>query len=157
MVRMGRYNTRSNLKKKRMIKKVIPIVPRPYSRVRVTSTGHSYNTPEYTEYKKNLAKWLMFTCQDVGAFNYLEVVFYLPYPKSTPKKNLIENRLHIKKPDCDNLLKGLFDAIQLANLIGDDSGIIGSNFVKLYTVSNPRIEIVFKNLIYFDKDLFFKI
>src|SRR5262245_57443372 len=49
-----------------------------------------------------------------------KVVFFLPMPKSwgKGKRALMLGRLHKQRPDVDNLLKGLLDA-----LYGDDSHV----------------------------------
>mgnify|MGYP001118839164 CR=1 FL=1 len=48
------------------------------------------------------------------------VTFYLPMPKSwsSKKKSLMNLKSHTQKPDLDNLIKGLGDAVY-----DDDSGI----------------------------------
>ena len=50
---------------------------------------------------------------------------WLPWPKKTPKKVIAADPylLHIKKPDADNLLKPVVDALTEAGLWEDDNQI----------------------------------
>ncbi len=114
--------------------------PRPRSRV-VTPFGkpsfvHVYNPAEYTNYKAAIA--LM--CKDArlglkkGTYGRIFVTFYMTYPKSTPKKNLIDNAPHVKKPDWDNYIKGLQDALQDSGIMLNDSAISDGAVRKRYTL-----------------------
>ena len=57
----------------------------------------------------------------------LDLVFYLPRPKSLPKKVVH----HIKKPDCDNLTKPIKDALK-GLIYRDDSQVVLLSVRKLY-------------------------
>lgn len=52
--------------------------------------------------------------------------FYLPRPKSLPKKV----RYHIKRPDLDNLIKSVKDALE---------GIFYKNDSQIYTLSSRKV------------------
>lgn len=58
-----------------------------------------------------------------------QVIFFMPMPASWPehKKLVYELRAHQQKPDVDNLLKGLMDAVY-----GDDSGVWDIHVTKLW-------------------------
>ena len=49
--------------------------------------------------------------------------FYLPWPKGTPKAKALTYGPHPERPDIDNLMKPVLDALSEAGLWGDDSQI----------------------------------
>ena len=60
---------------------------------------------------------------------YLTVCFYLPRPKSLPKKVLY----HLKKPDLDKLLRAVKDALTgIAYL--DDAQVVTTHCTKIYAM-----------------------
>jgi Holliday junction resolvase RusA-like endonuclease len=67
----------------------------------------------------------------------LFVDFYMPIPKSTPKKRSIpmqaETTPHIKRPDIDNMLKFVMDALN--PYWHDDAQV---SFVKMRKLYSPR-------------------
>lgn len=71
----------------------------------------------------------------------LAVVFYMPIPKGTSKKRiqaiLEQNTVHIKKPDLDNLVKLVQDAL---NEVAweDDGCVFNINAAKCYGLE-PKI------------------
>lgn len=123
-------------------------MPTPRPRAAVMGKGENakvrmYSPDKYTSYKKALMYLIRGLKPRIKRDSYrsIVVVFYIPYPKSTPKKRLIEGMPHQKKPDWDNYIKGLQDAISDVGLVSDD-GILSEGFVaKRYTVSSRgRIE-----------------
>ena len=52
----------------------------------------------------------------------LEVIFYIPMPKSWPKKKkaLLNGKPHKQRPDIDNILKGLLDTLLVDDSIVHD-------------------------------------
>lgn len=66
---------------------------------------------KYWEFKDDIQKWANKNEFILG--QEICVVFYIPMPKSWSKKKKIElvNTPHKQKPDIDNLLKGLMDAL----------------------------------------------
>jgi len=70
----------------------------------------------------------------------LSVVFYMPRPKSLPKK-VTE---HTKKPDLDNLLKTLMDGLS-GYLFYSDAEVVQVNAEKRYG-SPPRIALEVEEL-----------
>jgi Holliday junction resolvase RusA-like endonuclease len=88
----------------------LPVVPLPKERARTTRSGHTY-TPENTANYERVLR-----CVFAGLYGRrppitgpigLEVVFYLPRPKTAPKGRTF----HRTKPDLDNLLKSVEDAL----------------------------------------------
>ncbi len=76
----------------------------------------------------------------------LYVTFYLPIPKSLPKKKILEmeNTYHWRKPDKDNLEKWLSD-ICTKIVYTDDCQIAVSQVEKRFS-NNPRTEFMLKEL-----------
>lgn len=75
----------------------------------------------------------------------VEIVFFYPYPKSTPKKRQIDGAYRTETPDVDNLEKEMGDAISKSHLWRDDAAVADLHIVKLYTTNAPRIAISVTN------------
>lgn len=123
---------------------ILPIAtPRPKVRV-LNRNGRkvpqAYYPETYAVFKKVLAYLLNVQRISPGNYGKLSAVFFLPYPKKTAKKRLIEGTPHIKKPDADNFLKGLMDGLETAGIIKNDSGFYSIRVMKLYTIDTPRIQ-----------------
>ena len=95
-----------------MILLQIDIKPKPAPRPRVTRWG-TYNDPKYTAYKGVISgiaraevKRLL-----VGAVK-LNLIFEFKIPKSWTKKKRNQAHLEIPVGDCDNLGKGVMDALE---------------------------------------------
>jgi len=75
----------------------------------------TYNPKKYTDYKKALLLSAKTQCKTYfdGAIR-LEVTFYMPIPASLSKvkREALLGKQHIKKPDTDNLLKSVKDALE---------------------------------------------
>tara|TARA_R110000803_G_C11950921_1_gene317673 strand:+ start:506 stop:931 length:426 start_codon:yes stop_codon:yes gene_type:complete len=110
----------------------IPITPMPTPRPRVGKYG-AYNPPKYTAYKKSLIQWLSLLKIPQNDYDYIHAIFYVPYPKSTPKKHRINNFPLRTKFDCDNVIKGLCDALEQSNILNDDRCLSGMFIEKLRT------------------------
>jgi Holliday junction resolvase RusA-like endonuclease len=76
----------------------------------------------------------------------LDLFFYLPRPKSLPKRV----RHHVKKPDRDNLEKGVKDALK-GILWRDDSQVVDGRTRKMY--GDPPRVVVAVRLISHDAEL----
>lgn len=70
----------------------------------------------------------------------VDLYFYLPIPKSVSKKKREKMFYVTKKPDIDNLVKAVLDAINYTNLWEDDSRIARLRTAKIYSV-NPSCRI----------------
>lgn len=132
-----------------MIKLSIPVEP--MGAVRMTGRGKFVkgNAQRYLSYKEYL-QWtakqkLDSSCLISGPIA-VEIRFIMPIPKSWSKKKQEEaiGDYHIKKPDTDNLVKGVFDAL---NKIAwnDDNQVAKVTAVKLYG-ERPGIEISISTL-----------
>ena len=118
----------------------LQISPKPTPRPRLGRFG-TYNVPEYTKYKEDLV-WLIKAAKiPVSDYGKISVTFYMPYPKSTAKKALIEGMPHRVKPDADNYFKACADALEQAGIIKNDSQLYSCSITKKYTIEQPKIEI----------------
>ena len=121
-----------------MIKIDLPPLAAP--RPRFSKFG-TYNNPKYTNYKKAFSLLAKRQCKSYfeGATR-LEVTFYMQIPKSLSKKkqNELIGQYHIKKPDTDNLIKTVKDALNEV-LYKDDSIICEVEAKKIYS-DEPRVE-----------------
>lgn len=122
-------------------------VPIPKARPRLARGGHAY-TPERTrEYEEHVLNCFYEVYRkDLRLKCPLEVYmkFYLPIPKgdSKAKRKAKEEGIirPTKKPDCDNLIKAVSDALN-GHLYEDDSQIIKVSGEKFYS-EKPRCEVV---------------
>ena len=84
----------------------------------------------------------------MGKFR-VEIIAYLPTPKSWPKWQIQmaeDRRIRpVKKPDLDNMVKLIMDAMTRAKFWKDDAQILEIRAAKYYSV-NPRWEIEITNI-----------
>lgn len=131
----------------------VEIVPVPCSRPKVTKRGTVYYPKRYTMYKGVLSA-LLKACY-VNTHNKespiegpvsIDYLFVLPRPKYMKKGYSTELCLHAKRPDLDNLLKGVNDALEWGGVLKNDSQITDSSSRKRYAEIDgiPRIEVTIK-------------
>lgn len=133
-----------------MISLTIPGEPVAKGRPRVTKTGITY-TPAKTQGYENLIKMCyMEQCNNVRLEGQLFaiVIAYFQIPKSASKKKakqMEEREIRpTKRPDIDNVIKAIFDALnKLA--YDDDSQIVSLRVEKLYS-NNPRVEVALSEI-----------
>ena len=125
-------------------------------RPRVTSRGsfaHAYTPTKTKNYEKLIQNTYLsnYTYEDIleGPVE-ANLIAYFPIPETTSKKKkelLLRNyEKHTKKPDIDNVVKSVFDALN--NLaFTDDSNIISLTAKKLYS-DKPRVELHLKEVKY---------
>ena len=133
---------------------VVCLIPVPAPRPRVVTKfingkriSRTYNKEEYTSYKKaflQIAK--MQNKKFLTGPLKMSVVFIMPIPKSWSKKKREASigQPHICKPDTDNLLKSVLDALE-GTIYKNDSQIYSINASKVYG-SNPRTIYYFEEL-----------
>lgn len=88
----------------------IPLTPMPAPRPRVTRNG-TYNDPKYTNYKKAIG---MLSKSHFSVSDHpiaMHIIFYFAIPKSWSKQKKDNAIWHTSRPDSDNLLKGVKDAL----------------------------------------------
>lgn len=127
----------------------IPIPPKPQSRPRFSSRGgfvKAYEEKEMTAYKLRVSGWFRKTGSKPieNAPVSITLRFYVAPPKYLAKKKrqqALENETIWvdKKPDLDNYVKAILDAIN-GIAYKDDGQIASLNAVKVYSY-NPRTEI----------------
>ena len=69
----------------------------------------------------------------------LELVFCYAFPKAVPLSKRLDFAPRTTRPDCDNLAKGLVDAMAEAGLFADDSQVADLRVAKVHTTGAPRI------------------
>ena len=122
----------------------IPIAPVPKARPRVTR--HGTHTPDRTRNFESLAGWYLRAAMGTAGLArvdrprllQLEAVFILARPQRLPKNG--HRCWHGVRPDLDNLLKALKDAMDKV-VMEDDSQIVSLTAEKWYASSeeNPSI------------------
>lgn len=121
-----------------MIEFEIKGIPVAKGRPRFTKKGFSYTPAKTRKAEEEIRRQALLFAPETpleGALR-LEMEFYMPYPKSTPKKRLIDGIPHLKKPDIDNLVK-ICDAFN--NMFWkDDSQICELGSSKHYTIDEPK-------------------
>ncbi|MED4532338.1 RusA family crossover junction endodeoxyribonuclease [Metabacillus fastidiosus] len=129
-----------------MLKLTIPVEP--MGAVRMTSRGKP-NAQRYLAYKDQI-KWIVKQqLKDrkllMGALE-VEISFMMPIPKSwsNVKRQQMVGEYHTKKPDTDNLVKGVFDSLNKL-VWQDDNKVAKVTAVKSYG-EVPGMEIVIKEL-----------
>jgi len=117
---------------------VVDLEPMAASRPRFSKYG-TYNNSKYTNYK---SAFLLKAKQQnkkflTGALR-LDVLFVMPIPKSWSKKKRLASvgQPHICKPDADNLVKAMLDALE-GTIYKNDSQVYSINAKKIYG-NNPR-------------------
>ena len=110
------------------------------ARPRVTKFG-AY-TPQKTVNYENLVK-LSFIGEKLTGQLKMSIKAYFAIPKSVSKKKhklMIEEKIRpTKKPDCDNVLKIICDALNTI-AYDDDKQIVEMEISKFYS-ENPRVEV----------------
>lgn len=125
----------------------IPITPVPKGRPRFSRYGHSYTPSKTREYEALVSLWYEKHCNECfeDAIR-VYLTFYMPIPKSTPNSKrtmmIVNDIKHTKKPDTDNLVKGLLDALN-GYAYKDDSQITVLHAEKKYGVATGiRLKII---------------
>jgi Holliday junction resolvase RusA-like endonuclease len=120
-------------------------IPKAQGRPRFARMGSfvkTYDPKDSRQYKDNVAAQIV-AQQPVFCEGPLrvELCFYLPRPKTLSKKVLH----HTKKPDLDNLIKGTKDAMK-GIVWRDDSQVVNLEAAKIYTETEPKVEIRVKEI-----------
>lgn len=133
----------------RILKFTIDGEVQPQERPRFSRRGSfvtTYDPPKSANYKKHVAKIAEQYKMDnlIESEIKLTIDVYRKIPKSTTKKDLkrIEEGelLPIKKPDVDNLAKGIKDGI--TGILWKDDSLIVELVVRKFYSHNPRAEVI---------------
>ena len=128
----------------------IPGVPVAKGRPRVTSKGWTYTPKKTIQYEHKVRLLFAANFPDFEPIQgpvSMTFVFLMPLPKSWSKKKqkeALEKRWHIKRPDTDNLIKAIKDALNGLAYI-DDSQVCREKIFKQYA-NEPRVEIILHSL-----------
>lgn len=130
-----------------VVKFTVPGNPVGKARPRMTRSGHAY-TPDKTVSYENLVKmcfiekytdWVPASGEAILRLNA-----YYPIPKSASRKKKIDMVIGeirpTKKPDLDNVMKAIADALNGIAYV-DDSQIVTAEVRKYYD-DTPRVEVV---------------
>jgi Holliday junction resolvase RusA-like endonuclease len=133
------------------MKITINLEPKPQSRPRFTKQGHAYELPDIKAYKRKIKGHV------AKHFNepylrpiLLTAAFYIRPPQylNKVKKNaqaLKDEVLWVnKKPDVDNYLKAVMDAIN--GVAYKDDGQVCAQYAEKRYSHNPRIELVIEEI-----------
>ena len=129
-----------------MYKIILNITPVPCPRPRVARSGVAYYPKRYRDFKRDSVALLRVNYPDLKItkpIKLIDYLFVLPRPKYMQRgyhKGLI---CHTKRPDLDNLLKSINDALEAAQVFTNDCIISDSASRKRYAEidGKPRIEI----------------
>ena len=127
-----------------VIEITVPGAPVGKARPRVTRSGHAY-TPEKTRAYEQKVKlcWKQQSGEHFppGAGICVEIAAYMPIPSSLSmrKQETLFGKEHLKKPDLDNVIKAILDALN-GCAYGDDSAIWMVTASKYYGKS-PQVKI----------------
>lgn len=110
----------------------VPTAPRAQPRPRIGKGGHVFSNNKRSAEMKSA---IIHACQAAranyrpgpGEPVYLEAEFVMPV-----KDCKLHGRLHTGKPDADNVVKTLKDALTRAKVIHDDSQISALDLIKIY-------------------------
>lgn len=128
----------------------VPGEPRGKGRPRFTKDGHAYTDSETRAYEKKIVAYYRkalgnFRWPD-NSFVSLEVTAHYPIPKSATKASTLameEGRLlPSRKPDIDNVLKIILDALN-GVAYKDDSRVVSVSASKIYS-HTPKLIIEMK-------------
>ena len=108
-------------------------LPKAQPRPRMAAGGHVYNPGSADEWKAAVIAAFL-SCrrsETIAEPVRVRVGFYLPAPKG--KKMKTGDVPHTKKPDLDNLLKAVMDAMTVAGVWKDDALVFATETSKWQT------------------------
>ena len=115
-------------------------IPKAQPRPRMTASGHVYN-PDSADVWKEIVRtaFLSFHRPPITNPIRLRVSFFLPRPKTMKGEIAVP---HVKKPDVDNLLKAVMDAMTVAGVWKDDALVYATEAGKWYTAGKTGARII---------------
>jgi len=126
-----------------MINIFIDIQPLPAPRPRFTRFRATYNPQKYTDYKEQIA----FLAKEKVKTPFVNEValhldFFFKYPKCWGAKKKQSISWHTTKPDLDNLIKSILDALNKVAFL-DDKQVVSIQARKQYAASSGvKIELI---------------
>jgi len=121
--------------------------PVPLMRHRHTNNGHTYNPQAYLMKQIGWEAKSQFPGDIITTPISISMTFFIPIPNSysEKKKLALDGKYVPKRPDTSNFVKLYEDALN-GIIWSDDSIIVELYAKKLYSSSNPRTEIVIKEI-----------
>ena len=117
-------------------------IPKAQPRPRMTANGHVFNPSTADAWKDEVkAAFLMRRREIITEPVYLKVCFYLPMPKGMKKSEDACIR-HAHKPDLDNLLKAVMDALTSVSIWKDDALVFKIDSEKWYSPAKTGAQII---------------
>lgn len=118
-------------------------VPKAQPRPRMTANGHVYNPDSANSWKEEIKAAFM-GCRrpTITEPVHLTVRFFMPVPKTLHIKTKERYTPHITKPDTDNLLKALMDALTEAGIWKDDAQVFWTEATKWYAAEETGAQII---------------
>jgi Holliday junction resolvase RusA-like endonuclease len=111
----------------------------------MTPDGHVYNPTSADAWKAEVqAKFAQLRKETITGPVRLRVKFYLPKPAALRKK--AGDIPHISKPDADNLLKAVMDALTRARIYKDDCLVFWPEVKKVYADGESGAEIIIEEI-----------
>lgn len=116
----------------------------------VRATGHTYTPPKTKEYEERVRRAYPGAKYADDAMLRLEIDAFFPVPKSkrkSEKEKMAANIIRpVKKPDADNVIKAIMDALNGA-AYHDDAQIVEVRCRKWYAQNDdPRVEIYIEEI-----------
>lgn len=99
----------------------------------------AYMPKTYVQYQKDLVSLLLEKGIEKADYYKIHMVFHFAYPKSTPKKRRVEGEPLRTNFDCDNLAKGVMDALEKSEIIENDKQFWSIKSEKFRTLHEDKI------------------
>jgi Holliday junction resolvase RusA-like endonuclease len=115
-------------------------IPKAQPRPRMTASGHVYNPCSADAWKEIVrTAFVPFHKPPIANPIRLRVSFFLPRPKAMKGEAAVP---HAKKPDVDNLLKAVMDAMTVAGVWKDDALVYATEAGKWYAAGKTGAQII---------------
>ena len=123
-------------------------IPKAQPRPRMASNGHVYNPDSADAWKEEIkAAFIANRTKQITEPVHLKVYFFMPVPKGMKIERKNDRYVpHIKKPDTDNLLKAVMDAMTEAWVWKDDALVYWTEAAKFYASDTTGAEIIVETL-----------
>lgn len=124
---------------------VVDGVPVAKGRARSTRAGHHYTPPKTREAEQRVVQeWVRVTRGTRAPYDGpvgISLFAFFPIPKSWPKKRTRAAKYHTTRPDLDNVLKLVKDALN-GHAYVDDSAVVKIEATKSYTTGTGSMQVV---------------
>ena len=101
----------------------------------------AYMPKTYNDYQKSLVALIHEIGIEKRDYCRIKMTFHFSYPKSTPKYKRLDGAPLRSKFDCDNLAKGVMDALEKAGVVDDDRQFYQVKVDKYRTTEDNKIHV----------------